>query len=270
MNLASAFIINYNWAHSGLWSIMKWVSMRFFLSNCSSPHRHLLPASAIAKVAFPSMEELGTFIPEDILSLGDYFIWPFYHHFYSRRAVLDALKTPPIPEKLETVNLEKASSSRTPSPSASSVSSLTHVGTEVNPTRTTPKRKRKPSSRFSVDNPFYGYPLEVVEDDARGRSTGAYGETGEMFVGGNGSSAQHTSRRSQNGVPRLRHGRRRKRDLAKTLLMLYWQQWKAQISIGAILVVAFGLFRLTRLLKRGKVPGLSLLGDKISKLLLRS
>lgn len=230
----------------------------------------MLPASAIAKVAFPSMQELGTFIPEHVLPLGDYFISSLYHHFYSWRAVFEALRTPPIRENPNTVDLEKDSSSRTPSPSASSVSSRSHVGTEVKPARPRLKRKRKLSSRFSVDNPFYGYPLEAVEYDARGRSTGAYGETGEMPVGENGSSTQHTSRRSQNGVPRLRHGRRRKRDLAKTLLMLYWQQWKAQISIGAILVVAFGLFRLTRLLKRGKVPGLSLLSDKISKLLIRS
>lgn len=140
----------------------------------------------------------------------------------------------------------------------------------MKPTRPRLKRKRKLSSRFSVDNPFYGYPLEAVEDDAQGRSTSAYGETDEMPFGEDGSSSQHISRRSHNGVPRLRHGRRRKRDLAKTLLMLYWQQWKAQISIGTIVFVAFGLFRLTRLLKRGQMPGLSLLSSRISKLLIRS
>jgi len=49
-------------------------------------------------------------------------------------------------------------------------------------------------------NPFYGYPTASVR-----------------------------------GYPHLQYGRRRKRDLARTLAQLFWLRWKAHITAGAAL-----------------------------------
>lgn len=68
-------------------------------------------------------------------------------------------------------------------------------------------------SPTSMLNPFYGYPAA-----------------------------------STRGYPQLHHGRRRKRDLARTLAWLFWLRWRTQIKTGAALaaltlIVNFGLRR---------------------------
>ena len=187
-------------------------------------------------------------------------------------AVFEVLKNPTsAPQTGPETESEKPSTSRSPSPSASSVSSLPQLAAESkSQKRPKVKRTRKPSSRFSIDNPFYGYPLEVND---RGRS-GVYGISPDNNSPQNPNESNDGAYlipgRSEHGVPRLRHGRRRKRDLAKTLLMLYWQQWKTQISIGAVLVVAFGLFKLTRLFKRGQITGHGVFTSRFLKLLTRT
>ncbi|KAF5351795.1 hypothetical protein D9756_007633 [Leucocoprinus leucothites] len=55
-------------------------------------------------------------------------------------------------------------------------------------------------SPTSMLNPFYGYPAA-----------------------------------STRGHPQLHHGRRRKRDLARTLIWLFWQRWRPHITIGVVL-----------------------------------
>jgi len=58
------------------------------------------------------------------------------------------------------------------------------------------------------------------------------------------------------GSPSLHHGRRRKRDLARTLALLFWLRWHSQITIGLCLtalvfIVKFGRRRnFFNLLKR--------------------
>ena len=47
-------------------------------------------------------------------------------------------------------------------------------------------------------------------------------------------------------VPSLRYGRRRKRDLVRALLVMYWQRWGVQFGIGATLLVLAGLLRARR------------------------
>ncbi len=53
---------------------------------------------------------------------------------------------------------------------------------------------------MSLLNPFYGYPTASVR-----------------------------------GYPQLQHGRRRKRDLARTLFQLFWLRWRPHITIGVAL-----------------------------------
>jgi retinaldehyde-binding protein 1 len=50
---------------------------------------------------------------------------------------------------------------------------------------------------------------------------------------------------STRGYPHLHHGRRRKRDLARTLIWLFWLRWRPHITVGIVLaalalVVNFG------------------------------
>lgn len=55
---------------------------------------------------------------------------------------------------------------------------------------------------MSLSNPFYGYPSAPVR-----------------------------------GYPHLQYGRRRKRDLARTLAHLFWLRWRTHITAGALLAV---------------------------------
>lgn len=67
-----------------------------------------------------------------------------------------------------------------------------------------------PPSRFSLTvNPFFGYPVTFIPPSA----------TSSM------SNDASYSRPYVHHHPRLRHGRRRTRDLVRTLLHLYWQRW---------------------------------------------
>lgn len=66
-------------------------------------------------------------------------------------------------------------------------------------------------SPTSILNPFFGYPVSAA---------------------------------STHGPPSFRYGRRRKRDLARTLLTLFWIRWRKHISFGACLTVILIIWRL--------------------------
>lgn len=61
-------------------------------------------------------------------------------------------------------------------------------------------------------NPFFGYPVSSAPGLAR-----------------------HPS------VPGLRHGRRRKRDLVRTLLVLWWERWGTSLKKTGVLGALLGL-----------------------------
>lgn len=72
------------------------------------------------------------------------------------------------------------------------------------PAAPTPTRRGAGPSDTSLLNPFYGYP--VVYDSS--------------------------------SVPALRYGRRRKRDLARTLLRLWWSRWRHHVrAIAFVLAI---------------------------------
>ncbi|KAI5117225.1 hypothetical protein M0805_008695 [Coniferiporia weirii] len=218
---APAFIINYNWAHSGLWSIIK----------------HILPASAIAKVAFPSKEELSQFIQEDYLP-----------------AVYEALKDTPdtrhdvIPIPSSDVSSLRSDTS-SPSPSSSSIATSTSGSPQLSidhPSEPRWKPKRTRSSRFSIENPFFGYPLDdprQLESSTPPAAAQAhdYNEMARKQGLGARSLTASASR-----VPTLRHGRRRKRDFVRALLFLYWQRWRTQLTLGALVLVVIGSLKVAR------------------------
>ncbi|KAJ6508081.1 CRAL-TRIO domain-containing protein [Mycena vulgaris] len=141
--LAAAFMINYSWAHAGLWSIAK----------------RVLPAPALSRVFFPTQDELRAYfspamLPADyggtLVSLADL-----------RDPLWDSDPPPPS---------QPAVSGQRPASAPSIVDAPAPVRATLVP--------------MSLLNPFFGYPD---------------------------------------------HGRRRKRDLARTLLVLAWRRWRKHI-----------------------------------------
>ncbi|KAJ7212931.1 CRAL-TRIO domain-containing protein [Mycena pura] len=160
--LAAAFVVNYSWAHGGIWSIAK----------------RILPTPALARVFFPTQEELTEYFSVSMLPKD----------YGGNLASLTELRDP-----LRNVNGPlfpiQPDVGRPPSPSLSA---------SAPPIVPVPSKARAPSITpippISILNPFFGYPVS-----------------------------------SSDGLPSLRHGRRRKRDLALTLFILAWQRWRRHI-----------------------------------------
>ncbi|KAJ7467174.1 CRAL-TRIO domain-containing protein [Mycena latifolia] len=163
--LAAAFMINYSWAHAGLWSIAK----------------RVLPARAQSRVFFPTQDELRAYFSPTMLP-ADY-----GGTLASLTALRDPLSSDPSPRPDSGQMQQEPSSSNAPS-------NVAPVPLVVTPIPAT-----------SLLNPFFGYPVS---------STG--------------------------GAPALHHGRRRKRDLAKTLLILAWRRWRNHI-MGCVWIFVFVL-----------------------------
>ncbi|KAJ7121329.1 CRAL-TRIO domain-containing protein [Mycena crocata] len=152
--LAAAFMINYSWAHAGIWSIAK----------------RVLPAPALSRVFFPTQEELANYFSPSMLPKD------YGGTLASLTELQDPLRTdPPSPPLAANGQAH------------SSAPSIVTVAAQAPPSIT-------PIPPTSLLNPFFGYPVS-----------------------------------SSGGSPSLYHGRRRKRDLARTLLILAWRRWGRHI-----------------------------------------
>ncbi|KAJ7162076.1 CRAL-TRIO domain-containing protein [Mycena filopes] len=147
--LAAAFMINYSWAHAGIWSIAK----------------RVLPAPAISRVFFPTQQELTNYFSPSMLPKD----------YGGTLASLTELQHDPLWN-------DPPSTSPPQPPSAPSIVPVAQA-----PSITA-------IAATSLLNPFFGYPVS-----------------------------------SSGGSPSLHHGRRRKRDLARTLLILAWRRWRRRI-----------------------------------------
>ncbi|KAL0956819.1 hypothetical protein HGRIS_002930 [Hohenbuehelia grisea] len=165
--LAAVFMINYSWAHSGIWTIVK----------------RILPAAALSRVFFPTQQELLKYftpssLPEDyggnLPCLAD-----LEDPLRVSEPVLSP-QSPPIPLPTPTQVSESHPNLRIPQSPASRQSTVTSI-IDIGAT-----------SRL---NPYFGYPVDL-----------------------NGGPAA------------LRHGRRRKRDLVRTLAVLFWRRWRTRIT----------------------------------------
>ncbi|KAH8107780.1 CRAL-TRIO domain-containing protein [Cristinia sonorae] len=179
--LAAVFVLNYSWAHNGLWSIAK----------------RTLPASALCRVFFPSQSELFEYfsprmIPQDYG--GDMLPLP---------ELEDPLHSylPTAPNRPESSTACPVSPPTQPSSCPIAIATRTLSAKQVSPSRT------------SYLNPFYGYPVTYTE--------------------------------SASVTPTLRYGRRRKRDLVRTLAQLWWMRWKVHAT-ATLCIVALLLLALTR------------------------
>ncbi|KAJ7141272.1 CRAL-TRIO domain-containing protein [Mycena epipterygia] len=164
--LAAAFMINYSWAHAGIWSIAK----------------RVLPAPALSRVFFPTQEELTSYFSPSMLPKD----------YGGTLASLSELPDPLWDDPPSLPQLGAASGQQLP-PSAPSI-------VPVAPDQA-PAITAIPAT--SLLNPFFGYPIS-----------------------------------SSGGSPSLHHGRRRKRDLARTLLVLAWRRWRRHI-MACVWVLVF-------------------------------
>ncbi|KAH7924238.1 CRAL/TRIO domain-containing protein [Leucogyrophana mollusca] len=163
--LAAVFLLNYSWAHSGMWSIAK----------------RVLPASAISRVFFPSQDDLLQLCAPSALP----------REYGGLLPVLDDLDDP-LPHL--TIPQERPRKLQEPDPDGSDVQVSTSIP------RTSSSISIPPTSFL---NPFYGYPVVTS------------------------SSNPHN----------FRYNRRRKRDLLRTLAILWWRRWGMR-SIAALCVLA--------------------------------
>ncbi|KAF8971084.1 CRAL-TRIO domain-containing protein [Flammula alnicola] len=174
--LAGVFMLNYSWAHSGLWTIFK----------------RLLPETALSRIFFPSNQELIEYFTPSALP-SDY-----GGNLPSLARLEDPIR-PELPQPLEEPPIAPPESPA-PIPVNPSFISMSWL------------------SPTSILNPFFGYPVSVP---------------------------------SSRGPPSFRHGRRRKRDLIRTLATLFWMRWRKHITFA--LSVAVALVILSLGFRKGKL-----------------
>ncbi|KIK69267.1 hypothetical protein GYMLUDRAFT_642466 [Collybiopsis luxurians FD-317 M1] len=205
--LAAVFMINASWAHSGMWNVAK----------------RVLPNSAVSRVFFVSEKELVTFftpfsLPKDY---GGY---------------LPSLNSLP-----------------SVSPGSTTTSRSSHTaGVTVTPPpeprpRTSSNSNASPSlspksiylSPTSVLNPFFGYPASFTSSPSPSPSASSLSP-----------HSQPSSSHGPYGSPshshlhphlHLHHGRRRKRDLLRTLAALFWLRWRRSIITTCLSLVALAV-----------------------------
>ncbi|KAL1734709.1 hypothetical protein EV714DRAFT_202033 [Schizophyllum commune] len=194
--VAGVLVLNYSWAHAGLWGVAK----------------RLIPeAGSGGRVWFPTTEELVDWFGEGNLpeEYGGTLKWPLPSP--SRPAS-------PTPSTTSTFSSHTAATSRTPSPSPS-----------LNP----PIPRAISLSPLSILNPFFGYPARSHSHAPASHNSLRSGHP--TLPAHLRTDALHHRRHSHF----LPHGRRRRRDLAKTLLLLFWARWGGVIR-AVVWCVALG------------------------------
>lgn len=163
-------MLNYSWAHSGVWNIVK----------------RILPTSALGRIFFPSQKDIVHYFGEAALPQE-------YGGQLPCLARLSSLEegTCLPPESPAEEITQETFMAELPAPSLPSW---------ISPT--------------SMLNPFFGYPA--------------------------------TTSPSGRNVPALHHGRRRKRDLLRTLVFLWWNRWHSQIIFALCVSIAFLLVKSRR------------------------
>ncbi len=94
-------------------------------------------------------------------------------------------------------------------------------------------------SRFSAHNPFFGYP--VITDALHYIPTCIRASFSDSLSSLPGYISSIRDPLATASVPTLRHGRRRKRDLVRTLLIMYWQRWKDRAMVFSVLMLVLNL-----------------------------
>lgn len=183
--LSAVLVLNYSWAHYGIWNLVK----------------RVLPPTATSRVFFPSAEDLiqcfsATALPAE---LG---------------GSLQPLSDLDDPLHAYIRTFSDANSTAEPVTSCAEVHARHDDMVPNSHTRIPPT---------SSLNPFYGYPV-------------AYGPSRPILI----------------------YGRRRRRDLLRTLILLFWARRKSHIIALTLMILTIGLGKLSRwppfkaLLSRGR------------------
>ncbi|CCL99661.1 uncharacterized protein FIBRA_01681 [Fibroporia radiculosa] len=186
-------ILNYSWAQSSMWSIVKRVNVvtvSVLAADDVTISRRMLPSSVLSRVLFPSRAGLLEYFPPEALPSDWGGLLP------SIAELDDPLRRPSSPHLH---NQESGSTSATES----------HPSVCLKPDSPLAPVIRPSQSATAAWNPFYGYPVS------------------------------HAS-----SVPTLLHGRRRKRDLLRTLVRLLWARWGNHILRGLFLLAALLFYRI--------------------------
>ena len=64
---SAVFVVNYSWEFGAIWSFIKYVFRLSYGVSYSMHVRHILPASAKARVIFPGVEELVEYLGKEAL-----------------------------------------------------------------------------------------------------------------------------------------------------------------------------------------------------------
>lgn len=211
--ISIVFMLNYSWTHSGIWGVIKYVCRQFIV------------------FAF-RLISIRRLLPEAALSRI---------FFPSNKDLIECLTHSALPQgKVRRSLPVYFCADQGPIEFGGSLPSLFDLEDPLRPRQLTPSspHDRLPSeylvelataphggstsrvSSTSALNPFYGYPVTPAPTK---------------------------------GVPTLRFGRRRKRDLVRTLAKLFWLRWHSQVNTLLCLV---GIIFLVRLVSRKGLPRL--------------
>lgn len=218
-------VINYSWTQSGIWSVIRSAFLSFQAANSPpSPPESLflarlaLPESVHYRIFFPSREVLHECITPSSLPHGK--------PYSPRESHFEFLS----PFRVRGVSSSSSGDSQSLGRSAAHYSnsfprmSLSSLREEDNGALLTLHPQQDSAVRTSRTkiaslehtsprphfNPFYGYPI----------GPSPYSQTPAT-------------------LPYLRYGRRRKRDLIRTLATLWWDKWRSRVSWTIFLLFAF-------------------------------
>ena len=210
---SAVFVVNYSWEFGAIWSFIKYAIQLYTYGLYQHIHRHVLPASAKARVIFPTVEELGEYLSEEALPPCESKKYDHQGFFLTFSALNPALNgscrsvLPYYPSPFPAASRTGSSPARTARSASSTPSAVStaHTFSVPPPAISRPGRARRISRKqlhpTSHDNSYYGYPTTIEEGiDGHGRPV------------------------------RFQHSRRRKRDLVRTLMWLLLLRCRERIA----------------------------------------
>ncbi|TFK66503.1 CRAL/TRIO domain-containing protein [Pluteus cervinus] len=244
--LAGVIMINYSWTHSGLWGFIK----------------RLLPASALSRVFFPTQDQLLQYFTPSVLPKDYGGTLPF---LVELRDPLRANEpspplTPPIDSNSDVENGQLTPTATSNPPITFDVSSsspsLTRGRSRV---LKTPSTKLQSQASWSATSPDAASTTPAADSHTSRTTLGltpiAPTSTLNPYFGYPATTSLHGT-----GPPSLRHGRRRRRDLFRTLMQLLWIRWGSRFTlfsiwIALVSVVVWALRRRGVLVRAPKLVG---------------
>jgi hypothetical protein len=222
LTILPVFVVNYSWTQSGLWSVAKSAALPCAPEFVAETHvcRRLLPKSTLGRIFFVGNDQLCACLGVANVPAGTMPLCPVPGRAHAPHSeyggTLRAQMSPrsPPPAVVAIPPARTPSTLETYLPRVRSLHALLPRAASILP--------------MSALNPFFGYPVTAAPPTV---STGTSSGPG-------GPGAPPPLGRQPTGVPALRHGRRRKRDLARALAVLWWRRWGARVrGLGMVVLL---------------------------------